>query len=55
MLLGVTVAGRLLDRNACGHRFDDFCELSDLSGLGGHGPFCAVAFDLSDRIVIDLN
>jgi hypothetical protein len=54
MLLGVTVAWRLLDRNACGHRFDDFCELSDLSGLGGHGLFCA-AFDLRDRIVIDLN
>jgi hypothetical protein len=53
MLLGVTVAGRLLNRNACGYRFD-FCELSDLSGLGGHGLFCAVAFDLRDRI-IDLN
>jgi hypothetical protein len=53
MLLGVTVARDLLDWNASCHRFD-FCELSDLSGLGGHRLFCAVAFDLRDRF-IDLN
>ena len=51
MLLGVTIAGRLLDRNACGYRFDHFCELRDLSGLGGHRLLRAVAFDLRNRII----